>query len=298
MKSLIQYLQERQEDYTSFVELTKRVLTYAPNVLSNKYSKGSYDLFIAEAANSTKRVRPVNRILIFWDVNQFENAALESQRILHQLGERKNFKEKFTEKQKSTVLRTFYTIQQMTGIGLDLLGESNSSRKHVGNRFEELVKCIIDELGLANKKIVLKIPYASPQGEKIYRCENDLIISPYDGVQSTEKNIDENELVLSVKTTSKDRMGKMFIDKMLLERFNKHPIKFVGIFLNDVQRQSGKSISHTLVSGLFMVYSSFLVELDGVYYLDTPPIAVKEPHSKYIARFTDFIFTDIWKMLY
>lgn len=92
-------------------------------------------------------------------------------------------------------------------------------------------------------------------------------------------------------------MGKMFIDKMLLERFVNHDQKVIGIFLNDVQRKENNNISFTLVSGLFMVYSKFLTELEGVYYLDPPPNALKEPFNKYMKPFSELVTKDIWKLL-
>jgi len=104
---------------------------------------------------------------------------------------------------------------------------------------------------------VLKIPYMTEEGEKTYNCENDMILSPFNKVRSSSKHLDYNEVVVSIKTTSKDRMGKMFIDKILLERFVNHKQKVSGIFLNDVQRKESDNISFTLVTGLFMVYSSF-----------------------------------------
>ena len=55
--------------------------------------------------------------------------------------------------------KTIYTIQQSVGVGLDFLVHPNSARKHVGNRFEEFMKAIFNEAGIANKRIVLKIPY-------------------------------------------------------------------------------------------------------------------------------------------
>ncbi len=178
---------------------------------------------------------------------------------------------------ENVIDKTIYTIQQSIGAGLDLLVNPNSARKHVGNRFEELIKVIFTEIGVANKMIVLQIPYKAGEGTKTYKCENDLIISPFESVKSSSNSLDENEVVVSVKTTSKDRMGKMFIDKILLERFVEHPQKVIGIFLNDVQRKESDNISFTLVSGLFMVYSKFLTELEGVYYLDPPPNANKKP---------------------
>jgi hypothetical protein len=173
----------------------------------------------------------------------------------------------------------------------------NSARKHVGNRFEELIKAIFAEMGIANKKTVLQIPYQTDEGEKSYKCENDLILSPFKEVKSTNKYLDENEVVVSAKTTSKDRMGKMFIDKILLERFVGHKQKVIGIFLNDVQRKEENNIGYTLVSGLFMVYSKFLTELEGVYYFDPPPNAYKEPFKKHMKPFSELLTRDIWRLL-
>lgn len=75
------------------------------------------------------------------------------------------------------------------------------------------------------------------EGTKIYKAENDLIISPFKKVKSTSKTLDEKEIVISIKTTPKDRMIKMFGDKLLLEKFVKHKQTVVGIFLNDVKRK-------------------------------------------------------------
>lgn len=162
----------------------------------------------------------------------------------------------------------------------------------VGNRFEELIKAVFTEIGVVNKKLVLQIPYETDEGSKTYKCENDLILSPHEKVQSTANSLDEFEIVVSVKTTSKDRLGKMFIDKILLERFVDHPQKVIGIFLNDVQRKEDNNISFTLVSGLFMVYTKFLTKLDGIYYLDPPPNASKKPYSDHMKRFSELITTD------
>ena len=202
-----------------------------------------------------------------------------------------------SENEKYIIDKTLYTIQQSIGAGLDLLVNPNSARKHVGNRFEELIKIVFTEIGIANKKIVLQIPYETDEGTKTYKCENDLVLSPFENVKSTSKSLDEHEIVVSVKTTSKDRMGKMFIDKILLEKFVEHPQKVIGIFLNDVQRKGNDNISFTLVSGLFMVYSKFLTKLEGVYYLDSPPNARKKPYSDYMKSFSEFITKDINEIL-
>ncbi len=113
-----------------------------------------------------------------------------------------------------------------------------------------------------------------------------LILSPHKSVQSDHSKIDPDEIVVSVKTTSKDRIGKMFIDKMLLQNFTEEPQKIIGVFHNDVQRKATNNISFTLVSGLFLVYTKFLTELEGVYYLDLPPKAKQAPYNKHIKPFS------------
>ncbi len=78
-------------------------------------------------------------------------------------------------------------------------------------------------------------------------------------------------------------------------------LKVVGIFLNDVQRkkQGGGewTISYTLVAGLFMVYTQFLTEMEGVYFIDPPPNAFKSPWNKHIFSFSQLIIDDIWEKL-
>jgi len=189
-----------------------------------------------------------------------------------------------------------YTIQQSIGIGLDLLVNPNSARKHVGNRFEELIRLIISELGIANKKIILKIPY-SDNKKDIYSCETDMVFSPFDEVKSDSMNIHPDEVVVSLKTSSKDRMGKIFIDKLLMQEFVGHKIKIIGIFLNDVQRKETNNISYTFVSGLFMVYTKFLTQLEGTYFVDLPPNMNRVPYNSYIFPFSKFILCDIWELL-
>jgi hypothetical protein len=58
-----------------------------------------------------------------------------------------------------------------------------------------------------------------------------------------------------------------------------------------------QKISYTFVSGLFMVYTKFLTELEGVYFVDPPPITWKNPYNQHIAPFSQLLAKDIWKLL-
>ncbi|MFV0269474.1 MAG: hypothetical protein ACK5HT_20310 [Draconibacterium sp.] len=286
-------LQQYKATLDDFGNITRRVLQYLPNVIGVPEEKNNYLIYSSQIAGTVKFVRPINKTLFISKLADFDVKFYVLREILVKIRNG----ESVAPNEKNIIDKTIYTIQQSIGAGLDLLVNQNSARKHVGNRFEELVKVIFTEIGVANKKIVLQIPYETDEGVKTYKCENDLIISPFSEVKSSSESLNEKEVVVSVKTTSKDRMGKMFIDKILLERFVEHPQKVIGIFLNDVQRKETDNVSFTLVSGLFMVYSKFLAELEGVYYLDPPPNASKKPYNNYMKQFSELITSDLSKLL-
>jgi hypothetical protein len=327
MLSLDKDLQQKKSSISEFELVVSRVLSYLPNVLSGFEERSGYTLFYSHSAGTKKFVRPINQKLFIMDVHQFSKKMEGFKTILAKI---RNKETVYSDDERFLIDSTLYTMQQAIGAGFDLLVDPNSARKHVGNRFEELIKSVFTEIGVPNKKVVIKIPYETENGKKDYTCENDLILSPYPNLPSdnkrkevildldkdstgllpegelvlseeaeeaAEKYINTREIVVSVKTTSKDRMGKMFMDKILLERFVGHDLKVIGIFLNDVQRKGDDNISYTLVSGLFMVYNQFITQLNGVYYLDPPPSAEKEPYNKHIKRFSILITEDIDALL-
>lgn len=293
MKSLDKDLQTPKTTLDEFGEVAERVLHYLPNVISNSEIKGDYTIYSSVLAGTTKYLRPINNNLFHQSPTDFSTCFQSLKDTLNKIRENKDV----SQVEKDNIDSTVYTIQQAIGAGFDLLVNPNSARKHVGNRFEELIKVIFTQIGVSNKKLILQIPYETDKGEKVYKAENDLILSPYDKVKSSPIALDENEVVVSIKTTSKDRMGKIFIDKILLERFVKHPQKVIGIFQNDVQRKGSDNISYTLVSGLFMVYTKFLTQLEGVYYLDPPPVTLKKPYSNFIKKFSELVTVDFRELL-
>jgi hypothetical protein len=294
MKSLIEDLQTPRHNLKDCFELTKRVLNYLPDVISETNEVKGYLIFTSSIAGTIKYARPVNKYLFLSTIDCFEQQIKYFEKILLKV-KRKSTTIEMQEYE--TIDKVTYTIQQSVGIGLDLLSTPNSARKHVGNRFEELIRLIIFSIGIPNKKMVFKIPFVTDEGEKTYSCETDMVFSPFSDVKSTASEIHEKEVVVSLKTSSKDRMGKIFLDKMLMQKFANHPVKVIGIFLNDVQRKGQENISYTFVSGLFMVYTQFLTQLEGVYYIDQPPKTKESPLNKHVSSFSKFIVEDIWKYL-
>ncbi len=292
MRTLAEDLKNPKSNLRDFKQTADRVLDYLPAVITDEIKYLDYNLCSSTIAGMNKRIRPFNNNLFLRDKNLFGNEYESFFAILQRL---KNGERQFNDNECGIVDRVVYTLQQALGIGLDLVVESNSSRKHVGNRFEELIKTLLIEMKIPARKIVLNIPYDTDEGVKYYRCETDIIVSPFERVRSNSQNIDPREVVISLKTTTKDRMPKIFIDKILMEKFVGHPIRIVGISLNDIQRQENKT-SYTFISNLFMVYTRFLTKLDGYYYLDIPLKARGEPFRQHIFPFSKFIIEDIWKL--
>jgi len=293
MKPLTEDLQTPKQNLDEFADVTKRVLDYLPNIVSERVETRDYTILSSVVAGTTKFARPVNNNLF---ISKFEEFEKNYKLFLTALRKIKNRK-KINREDYSNIDSVVYTIQQSIGVGMDFLCNPNSARKHVGNRFEELIRNIVSQTGIINDKVVFKIPYPSKEGEKLYSCETDIILSPHEKVKSNIKTINEEEIVVSLKTTSKDRMGKIFLDKLLMQKFAEHPVKVVGIFLNDVQRKETEKISYTFVSGLFMVYTKFLIRLEGVYFVDPPPITKSVPYDELISSFSKFIADDVWKLL-
>lgn len=289
--SLLKDLQTPKENLNEFYDTTLRVLNHLSNVVNEQYDYNNYLLLGSTTAGQQRNVRPINKKLYLDSVDVFKDSYVHFQKILELL---KSGERNFTNLDYILIDSVVYTLQQSIGIGFDLLGESNSARKHVGNRFEDLMKAIINKLGISNRKMILQIPYSTKEK---YRCETDMVISPTQQKNSDKKWISENEIVISLKTTSKDRMSKVFIDKLLMEKFLKHKVKVVGIFLNDVQRKNPDKISFTFVSNLFLVYSKFLTKLQGVYFIDPPPRTKEKAFSKFIQPFSKFIIEDIWRLI-
>lgn len=293
MKSLQEDLQTPKKTLDEFSSVTKRVLGHISNVVSDKIETRGYIILSSIEAGTLKYARPINKALFIFDGEKFSKTYDDFLEVLGEIKKKKTISDRKCKLIDSVV----YTIQQSFGVGMDFLCNPNSARKHVGNRFEELVRIIVSQIGINNDNIVFKIPYPSSDGEKLYSCETDIIVSPHNSIKSNTKSINKDEFIVSLKTTSKDRMGKIFLDKLLMQKFAKHPVKVVGIFLNDVQRKEAEKISYTFVSGLFMVYTKFLTQLEGVYFVDPPPITRKVPFNQHIAPFSKFIVDDIHKLL-
>jgi hypothetical protein len=197
--------------------------------------------------------------------------------------------------------RVVYTAQQAIGSIGDSFDNSNQSRKRVGQLFETLVKLIIQEVGLICEPRTIHIPIPDNPGYEM-SYELDVVFSRNKAILASETHfIHPSEVVGSVKTTSKDRSDKIFLDKYLLTQLLGRNVPVVAIFLHDVQRAvRGNSIfgvNSTFKSNHFLGYTVALNKLDGVYYVDPRPEMLENKRLReQIRDFQEFLVKDLWQL--
>ncbi len=203
--------------------------------------------------------------------------------------------------QSNAVNKVVYTIQQSIGSIGDSFDNPNQSRKRVGQLFETLVKLLIQEVGLVCESRTVTIPIPD-QPDFTMKYELDLVFSNKGAILTNESEfIHPNEIIGSVKTTSKDRIDKVFLDKFLLTKLLGRDIKVIAIFLHDVQRarraNSIFGVNSTFKTNHFLGYTMALTRLDGVYYVDPRPVMVSDPVlNQEIGDFQHFLAHDIWRL--
>ncbi len=195
-----------------------------------------------------------------------------------------------------------YTVQQAIGCISDTFTDTNQARKRAGQLFEGLVKLVIQEVGVECEPRTVNIPIPGHPGYEM-SYELDIVFSRNKAIFAAETRlIYPSEVVGSVKTTSKDRIDKIFLDKYLLSKLLGRDVPVVAIFLHDVQRaRRGNSIfgiNTTFKSNHFLGYTVALNRLDGVYYVDPRPEMLTHPRlSEQIADFQQFLVHDLWSLI-
>lgn len=237
--------------------------------------------------------RPINTRLMY-NAEDFSSVVVTFPQIMERIKDR----ELPTLEHRTELIRAIYTIQQSIGAALDALpaGRANQARKINGERFENFIKVLINTLGVQCVGGTIKVPVRDSNENLLFTSsyQHDLMIS----------NDNELKIIGSVKTSSKDRIDKVFVDKFLYNRLTETNTPHIAIFLNDVQRKNSKQenkygISSTFLPGHFKAYTFKLNPLDGVYYCDIRPnMVADELLSRSIKTIDQFFFTDIWEFLH
>lgn len=197
---------------------------------------------------------------------------------------------------REILARSIYTIQQCVGAALDALpaGRSNQARKINGDLFERLIQELLKLIGVSCSTGTVQVPvYLGGEVQFKMNYQHDLLLY----------NEDELKVIGSVKTSSKDRIDKIFMDKFLYNKLTETAIPHVAIFLNDVQRKNTKrensyGINSTFLTGHFKAFTIKLNPLNGVYYCDIRPNMQKDNLLKQHIRTIDHFFcTDVWELI-
>lgn len=274
------------EDYLDF---PKKYLDFIKDNLQAvivSRNENNYQFFQYKNDGKFNVTRPINSNLLY-SLEEFESLSSDFLNLLS------NIRDTGLDSVENRLMvnRMIYSAQQSIGACLDALpaGKSNTARKINGDLFERFIRLIIDKCGVDVSEGTIKVP-VEIDGKEAFKMnyQHDLIIAKNKKIKA----------IGSVKTSSKDRIDKVFIDKFLYNKLTGKATPHFAIFLNDVQRkgQEGKyGISATFLPGHFKGYTVKLNPLDGVYYCDIRPNMISEPILKnHIKTFDNFIFSDMW----
>ena len=296
LKQLVNKAKDKRNftDLKGFIAFCSEYLNYISDNLQAtivSQNENHYRFYQYRKEGNFQITRPINSNLMY-DAKAFSKTSKEFVKILRTI--------KTIDRKDNSIRQILnnatYTIQQSVGAALDGLpaGKSNTARKLNGDLFEHFIRLIIREIGITCTCGVIQVPViveGEPQFNMSY--QHDLII---------EKD-NEVKVIGSIKTSSKDRIDKIFIDKFLYNKLTEKQTPHIAVFLNDVQRKNTKKdneygISGTFLPGHFKGYTIKLNPLDGVYYCDIRPNMRTEHILKdHIKTFDNLLIEDIWKFL-
>ena len=275
------------EAYSDFcINYLEFIKTNLQAVIISK-NENNYRFFQYKKDGTYNVTRPINSDLML----SLENFYSNRKQFYSLLKNIKDNSSK-TKANRKLINDFIYTCQQSIGAALDALpaNKSNTARKINGDLFERFIRLILSEIGVDVTDGTIALP-VEIDGKKAFKMkyQHDLIIK-----------VDDNTRAIgSVKTSSKDRIDKIFIDKFLYNRLTDTTTPHFAIFLNDVQRKGkeGKyGINSTFLPGHFKGYTIKLNPLDGVYYFDIRPNMKTEDILKdHIKTFDHFLLKDVWK---
>jgi hypothetical protein len=287
---------ERFQAVEHYIDFCARYLEYVDAGLQARIvsqNESHYQFFQYRQEGSFNITRPLNSRLMY-DAESFSQAAQQFRTTLAQL---RDGRQRPSSALRENLIRTIYTLQQSIGAALDGLpaGMSNQARKVNGDLFERLIRLLIVSLNVDCVSGTMQVPVKDLDGTELFKSsyQHDLLLS----------KDDELKIIGSVKTSSKDRIDKVFMDKFLYNRLTDTALPHIAIFLNDVQRKKAKreneyGVSATFLPGHFKAFTVKLNPLDGVYYCDIRPNMIEDALlSQHIKTIDHFFYSDLWELL-
>lgn len=271
-----------------FLEFTQFGELLTPNIQADIISQNENNYHFLQYRDDGHHcvTRPINSDL-FVKINDFSNYKKTFVEALPHIQDFQN-----DENVRKIINVILYTCQQSVGCVLDALNNSNKAKKLNGNYFEILIRNTVKACGINVDDKDETVPL--PNTNETTKFEHDIILL------NAEK---EMKAIGQLKTSSKDRIDKMFLDKFMYNKLKKVDIPHFAIFLNDVQqakddKKAVYKISSTFLPGHFKTYTIALNPLDGVYYLDLRPTITNDPFlNARIKSFDNFLVNDMWNFI-
>ncbi len=279
---------------TEYINFCERYLDFVSQNLQAvivSQNETHYQFYQYKADGHFNITRPLNSNLMYTaeDVSKITKDFLDILGNIHDISED-------DAERRSVIIRAIYTMQQCIGAALDALssGQSNRARKVNGDLFERMMVLLVRHAGVKCETGTIQVP-VEVDGEEQFRMnyQHDLLIY----------NKDKLKAIGSVKTSSKDRLDKIFMDKFLYSKLTDTLLPHIAIFLNDVQRKKTRKenqygINATFLPGRFKGFTVKLNPLDGVYYCDIRPNMQRDALLKnHIQTIDHFFCSDLWTLL-
>lgn len=269
-----------------FIEFIDNSQNYQAKIIARNES--NYQFIQYDEQVSFQITRPINSKL-FLTSNNIESSLSLYANVLKE----KELLINLSTPERKILNNSIYTIQQSIGCALDALpaSENNTGKKVNGDLFEQLILLTFKEMQFDCNRLVESLPIIDEGveiGKSIY--QHDLVFRKENDIQ----------VIGSVKTSSKDRIDKVFLNKIQYNRLKGKDVSHIAIFLNDVQRKENPpkiKVGGTFLPGHFKEYTVTLSPLDGVYYCDLRPLMIEDPYLNKRIKSIDYLLCkDIWEL--
>jgi len=245
LKDIVKHAIDKKKfrDLNGYIDFCRIYLDYVGEHLQAvivSQNENHYRFYQYDKTGNFQITRPINSNLMY-DANTFAQSGKEFMKLL------KNVRDIQADNlaARNSLNNGTYTIQQSIGAALDGLeaGKSNTARKLNGDLFEHFVRLILKEIGVDAVSGVVQIPVIVDGQEQFKMSyQHDLIV----------KKDGDIKVIGSIKTSSKDRIDKIFIDKFLYSRLTETIVPHIAVFLYDVQRKNTMRVNEYGINSTFL----------------------------------------------
>ena len=301
MNELIHHACQQIQSLDDFLELGQAcLLPIIETTESIPVSSSRYQHYIIPVSQEGSRyLRPINEALFVRDLAEFGLYRNQFQDLIKELRDSHGNLDSLSQGLKrfadgDSIVKLLYTAVQSIGCILAFSPDSQAARKNFGQRFEDFVRVLLSDLGIANDTFIFSVK--NPSINVRYNVPIDIIMNTQELLHSSRSQIDLRDTLLSIKTSSKDRMKLIFVDRFVLEKvLEVQQVNYVALYHNDVQRKGRDGIGSTFSPDIYMVLCHVFGDLP-LYYLD-PPVVANEPRfQEKIKTFDTFILHDLWNL--